>query len=110
MQKIKVGDNVIVLTGKDKKKTGQVKFINRKKGVALVEGINLVTKTVKQSEQNPNASFDKREAPLDVSNIAVVSPKTKKPTRVRIEKKDNKNIRVAVACATQLRKGGRWPD
>ncbi|MEC7275993.1 MAG: 50S ribosomal protein L24 [Bdellovibrionota bacterium] len=102
MQKLKVNDEVIVIAGKDKGKTGSVVKINSKKNEVIVTGINLVKKALKPSQENPSGGFAEVERPLHVSNIAVVSPKTKKATRVRIESKDGKKVRVAVACGSEL--------
>ena len=102
MQKLKVDDEVVVLTGKDKGKKGKVKLINWKKRTVLVNGINMVRKAVKRTEQNPYADFTNIEASLDMSNVSVMSPKTKKATRVRIERRDGKNVRLAVSCGTVL--------
>ncbi len=102
MQKLKVNDEVIVIAGKDKGKTGSVVKINSKKNEVIVTGINMVKKALKPSQENPQGGFAEVERPLHVSNIAVVSPKTKKGTRVRIENKDGKKVRVAVACGSVL--------
>lgn len=102
MQKLKVNDEVIVITGKDKGKTGKVANINFKKNEVLVSGVNLVKKALKPSQENPQGGFAEVERPVHISNIAVVSPKTKKSTRVRIETKEGKKVRVAVACGTVL--------
>ena len=90
MQKLKVNDEVIVIAGKDKGKTGSVIKINSKKNEVIVTGINMVKKALKPSQENPQGGFAEVERPLHASNIAVVSPKTKKGTRVRIESKDGK--------------------
>lgn len=102
MQKLKVNDEVIVTAGKDKGKTGKVLGINLKKNTVVVEGVNIVKKSLKPTQENPNGGFADVEKPLNRSNVAVVSPKTKKATRVRIETKDGKNVRVAVSCGTEL--------
>lgn len=102
MQKLKVNDEVIVIAGKDKGKTGKLEKINFKKSEVIVSGVNLVKKALRPSQENPQGGFTEVERPLHVSNIAVVSPKTKKSTRVRIEEKDGKKVRVAVACGSVL--------
>ncbi|EPZ51755.1 50S ribosomal protein L24 [Halobacteriovorax sp. GFR7] len=102
MQKLKVNDNVVVLTGKDRGKTGEVKKINFKTKVVYVGGVNLVKKAIKPTQENPAGGIVDIEAPLNISNVAVVSPKTKKATRVRIEEKDGKKVRVAVSCGSVL--------
>lgn len=102
MQKIKVSDEVIVVAGKDKGKTGKVQRLNHKKNTVLVEGINLAKKALKPSQENPAGGFSEMEKPIHLSNIAVISPKTKKATRVKFEEKDGKSVRVAVACGSVL--------
>ena len=103
MQKIKVSDEVVVIAGKDKGKTGKVQRLNSKKSTVLVEGINLAKKALKPSQENPAGGFAEMEKPIHLSNIAIVSPKTKKATRVRFEEKDGKTVRVAVACGSVLK-------
>jgi large subunit ribosomal protein L24 len=102
MQKLKVSDQVVVLAGKDRGKTGEVKKINFKKNLVYVGGVNLVKKALKPTQENPAGGIVDIEAPVHVSNVAVVSPKTNKATRVRIEEKDGKKVRVAVSCGTVL--------
>jgi large subunit ribosomal protein L24 len=102
MQKIKVNDEVLVTTGKDKGKTGKVLDINFKTLKVVVDGINSVKRAVKPTQQNPQGGFVSKFSPIDISNIALVSPKTKKPSRVKIELKDGKSVRVLKACGTVL--------
>ena len=103
MQKLRVNDEVIVLTGKSKGRKGKVKSINTKKKSVLVDGVNMVKKSVKPTQEDPTGGFADIEKPLNVSNVAVVSPKTGKATRVRIESKDGKKVRIAVACGSELK-------
>lgn len=102
MQKLKVNDEVIVIAGKDKGKKGTVQSINFKRKTALVGGVNVVKKAVKPTQENPNGGFSDLEKGINLSNIAVVSPKTGGPTRVRIEEKDGKKVRVATKCGSVL--------
>ena len=104
MHKLRINDEVIVLAGKNKGRTGVLTNINTKKNIVTVKGVNLVKKAFKPTQENPNGGISEIEAPLNRSNVAVVSPKTKKATRVRIENKDGKNVRVAVACGSVLDK------
>ena len=103
MQKLKYDDEVIVLAGKDKGKTGKVLGINSKKKTVLVSGVNKVKKALKPTQENPSGGYSEQEAMLDISNVALMSPKTKKPTRVRIEVKDGEKVRVAVACGSVIK-------
>ncbi len=87
MQKLKLNDEVIVLAGKDAGKKGKVKNINLKKNTVIVEGVNVFKKAVRPTQENPNGGFADLEKGINISNVAVVSPKTGGPTRVRIETK-----------------------
>jgi large subunit ribosomal protein L24 len=103
MQKLRLKDEVVVLAGKDKGKTGELLKMNLKTNRVFVKGVNMVKKTVKATQENPQGSIIEREASVHISNIALVSPKTKKATRVTIVEKDGKNVRMAVACKTILK-------
>jgi large subunit ribosomal protein L24 len=103
MQKLKVKDEVVVLAGKEKGKTGELLKLNLKTNKVLVKGVNMVKKTLKATQENPQGSIVEKEAFLHISNIALISPKTKKATRVKIVEKDGKNVRMAVACKTILK-------
>lgn len=103
MQKLRIDDEVIILAGKDKGKKGKLVKINSKKNTVLVEGVNVVTKAVRPTQENPNGGFDKKENPIHISNIAVVSPKTGQATRIKIEEKDGKKVRVAVKCGSEIK-------
>ena len=94
--KIKKGDSVVVLSGKDKGRTGTVSQILPKDGKVVVEGVNIVARHRKPSQQNPQGGIDRFPAPMHISKVAVADPKTGKPTRVRFEVKDGKKVRVAV--------------
>lgn len=102
MQKLKVNDEVIVVAGKDKGKTGNVLKVDLKNNRVLVSGVNMIKKSVQPTQENPAGGFVDAERPVHYSNVMVVSPKTKKATRVRIETKDNKKVRVAVSCGSVL--------
>ena len=91
--KIKVGDTVRVIAGKDKGKEGEVLKIDHKNGRVVVKGINMITKHNKQSAQNPNGGILNVEGSIDVSNVMYV--KDGKTTRVGFEVKDGKKVRVA---------------
>ena len=95
MAKIKKGDTVVVLSGKDKGKTGTVKSVLPKDSKVVVEGVNVAVRHRKPSQVNPQGGLDRFEAPMHISKVAVAT-KDGKPTRVRIEEKDGKKVRVAV--------------
>lgn len=94
--KVKVGDNVKVLTGKDKGKEGKVLYTLRKKDRVVVEGVNIVKKHRKGNGQESGGIME-IEAPIHASNVMLLDPKTKKPTRVgiTIDEKNNKKIRIS---------------
>ncbi|RWX75725.1 50S ribosomal protein L24 [Neorhizobium lilium] len=93
MQNIKKGDNVVVLTGKDKGRTGEVLQVMPKEDRAVVRGINLVKRHQRQT-QTQEAGIINKEASIHLSNIAIVA-KDGKPTRVGIQVVDGKKVRVA---------------
>ena len=93
--KIKKGDRVVVLSGKDKGKTGEVTRSYPKDGKVLVSGINISTRHRKPTQANPQGGLERVEAPLHVSKVAIAT-KDGKPSRVRFEVKDGKKVRVAV--------------
>lgn len=92
---IKKGDTVYVLAGEDRGKTGRVLAVEPAKSRAIVEGINIVTKATKPSAQHPQGGLVKKEAPIHISNLNLVDPKTGKPTRISIERKDGKAVRIS---------------
>jgi large subunit ribosomal protein L24 len=93
--KIKKGDNVIVITGKDKGRTGAVLRVIPRASRAVVQGINMVKRHTAPSQTSPGGIVD-REASIHVSNLAHVDPKTSKPTRVGFKYlEDNRKVRFA---------------
>jgi large subunit ribosomal protein L24 len=95
-QKIKKGDKVVVLSGKDKGRTGEVAKVMPKEGKVIVSGVNVHARHRKPSQVNPQGGIERKEAPLHVSNVAIADPKTGAPTRVRFEEREGKKVRVAV--------------
>jgi large subunit ribosomal protein L24 len=94
--KIKKGDKVVVLSGKDKGKHGEVTKSFPKDGKVIVSGVNIITRHRKPTQANPQGGLERAEAPLHVSKVALEDPKTGKPTRVRFEVQGEKKVRVAV--------------
>ena len=92
--KIKKGDQVIVLSGEDKGKTGEVVKSMPKESKVVVQGINLVKRHTKPSQTTPGGIVTK-EAPINVSNVAIVDPKTGKATKIGYKEVDGKKVRVA---------------
>ena len=93
--KIRKGDTVVVLSGKDKGKTGEVIRSMPKDSKVLVSGVNVAARHRKPTQANPQGGLERKEAPLHVSKVAIADPKTGKPTRVRFEERDGKKVRVA---------------
>ena len=94
-QKIRKGDTVVVLSGKDKGKTGQVVRAMPKDGKVIVSGVNVATRHRKPSQANPQGGLERKEAAMHVSKVATADPKSGSPTRVRFEERDGKKVRVA---------------
>ncbi len=95
--KIKKGDTVVVLSGKDKGKTGEVTKSMPKDGKVVVSGVNIITRHRKPSQANPQGGLERTEAPMHISKVAIADPKTGQPSRVRFEVRDGKKVRVAAA-------------
>jgi large subunit ribosomal protein L24 len=95
-QRIKKGDKVVVLSGKDKGRTGEVAKMMPKEGKVIVSGVNVHARHRKPSQLNPQGGIERKEAPLHISNVAIADPKTGAPTRVRFEDRDGKKVRIAV--------------
>ena len=91
--KIKKGDTVKVITGKDKNKEGKVISVDAKKGRVLVEGVNMVTKHSKPSQSDPNGGIVQKEAPVDLSNVMYLHKG--KATRVGFKLEGDKKVRYA---------------
>ena len=90
---IKKGDTVYVLSGEDKGKQGRVLSVQVTKQRAIVEGVNIVTKSTKPSAKHPQGGLIKMEPPIHISNLSLLYPKSGKPTRVGF-RKDDKGVTV----------------
>ena len=93
--KIRKGDTVVVLSGKDKGKTGEVTRAMPKDNKVVVSGVNVHARHRKPTQLNPQGGIERKEAPLHVSKVAIADPKSGRPTRVRFEERDGKKVRVA---------------
>ena len=93
-QKIKKGDKVVVLSGKDRGRTGEVVKAMPKEGKVIVSGINVHARHRKPTQQSPQGGIERKEAPLHVSNVAIATADGK-PSRVRFEVREGKKVRVA---------------
>ncbi len=94
MQKIRKGDKVVVLAGKDKGRTGEVLSVQPKDDTAIVRGVNQIRRHQKQT-QNQEGGIITKEAPIHLSNLAVADPKDGKPTRVGFRVDGDKKVRFA---------------
>ncbi len=92
--KVKKGDKVVVITGRDKGKSGEILKVLREENRVLVQGVNVVKRHQRQSMGTQGGIIEK-EAPIHVSNVAHVDPKTQKPTRVGFKMDGDKKVRVA---------------
>ena len=92
---VKKGDKVMVISGKDKGKTGVVLEALPKKERVLVEGVNIVKKHTKPNQANPQGGIVSQEAPIHVSNVMLIDPKSGEPTRVSYKVEGDKKVRVA---------------
>ena len=101
-QRIKVGDNVVVISGADKGKTGKVLKGVQPDGRIVVEGINRVWKHVRPSQRNPQGGRIQKDAPIQSSNVMPVDPSTGRGTRVKFEDRDGVKHRIAVKSGTDL--------
>ncbi|NLE64642.1 MAG: 50S ribosomal protein L24 [Elusimicrobia bacterium] len=96
MLRIKRDDKVMVITGKDKGKTGKVIKVLTADRKLVVENINLIKKAVKKSDQYPNGGFIEIEKPLSISNVMLVDPKSNKPVRMKVKTlKDGTKVRLS---------------
>ncbi len=96
---VKKGDKVRVISGKDKGKTGVILAAYPKESRVLVEGVNIVKKHSKPSQMNPQGGIISFEAPIHVSNVMPIDPKTGNPTRVGYKTVDGNKVRVAKSGA-----------
>ncbi len=102
MQKIKKGDQVIVIAGKDKGKKGEVLVSFPSINKAVVKGINIVKKTVKKSKQHQQGGFVEVEAPIHISNLMLFCPKCGRGVRTRVLLGDNLKVRVCKKCGNKF--------
>ena len=101
---IKKGDTVYVNAGESQGKTGRVLKVLVEKQRAIVEGVNMVSKSTKPSAKNPQGGIVKQEAPIHISNLNVVDPKTGKPTRIgRKVGADGKLVRVSKKSGEEIK-------
>jgi large subunit ribosomal protein L24 len=103
--KIRADDEVIVISGKDKGKTGKVLRVDRKAERVFVEGLNMIKRHQRPNPANPNAQVGviEREAGIHVSNVAILDPKDHKPTRVAVRRDETgRRMRVTKRSGSEL--------
>ena len=101
---IKKGDTVYVLSGEDKGKQGKVLSVNIEDQRAIVEGLNLVSKHTKPNAKNPQGGIVKQEAPIHVSNLQLIDPKSGQPTRIGRRKNDEgKTVRYSKKSGEEIK-------
>ena len=100
---IKKDDQVIVLAGKDKGKSGKVLKVLTDKERVLVEGVNIVSKSTKPSAKNPQGGIVKQEAPIHISNLSLIDPKSGKATRVSIKHEGKNVVRIAKKSGEEIK-------
>ena len=102
--RIKKGDKVIVIAGDDKGKTGIVQAVYPKLNRLVVEGVNIHKKHKKPSQATPEGSIQEIYAPIDISNVALIDPKSKKATRIRADydKKNKVKVRLAAKSGERI--------
>ena len=99
---VKKGDNVLVLTGKDAGKTGEILEVNREDGRVVVAGVNIQAHHKKPRSKDDKGGIIKSEGAIDVSNVQVVCPVCKKATRVAHKEVEGKSVRVCKKCGAIL--------
>jgi len=100
---IKKGDMVYVLSGDDRGHKGRVLSVDRAKYRAIVEGANIVTKATKPSAKYPQGGLIKKEAPIHISNLSLIDPKSGKPTRIALRREDGKSVRIAKKSGQEIK-------
>jgi len=93
--KIKTGDIVRVIAGDHKGAEGKVLKVDRENNKAIVEGTNMVSKHTKPSAKNPQGGIVKKEAPIHISNLSLIDPKSKKATKVGMKTEGDKKVRFS---------------
>ncbi|MGB1699243.1 MAG: 50S ribosomal protein L24 [Nannocystaceae bacterium] len=103
MERVRKGDDVVIIAGKDKGMRGTVLRVLPGADRVVVKGVNIVTKHRKPTRDNQRGGIEKREAAIHLSNVMLADPQSGEPTRVRFKNlKDGKKVRVAVKSGEQL--------
>ena len=99
---LKKGDNVIVIAGRDKGKTGTIQKVIPAQNRVVVENVNVRKKTQKPTNNNPDGGIVEVYAPIDASNVMIIDPKTKKPSRIGYKFVDGKKVRIAKKSGSEI--------
>lgn len=101
--RLRKGDLVRVIAGKHKGAEGKILRVNKERGLVLVENVNIVKKAQRPTQQNPRGGFSEHEAPIHVSNVSLLDPQGRKPTRVGFKFLENgEKVRVSVKSGARL--------
>ena len=101
--RLKIGDEVVVISGKNKNLSGEVLAMSTVSDKVLVKGVNFRKKFAPPSQEIPKGGIIKMEAPLHISNVQLLDPKSKKPTRIAYKRdKSGKKMRIAVRSKTEV--------
>ena len=101
--RLKKGDRVRVIAGKNKGLEGEVLRVDRESGRVLVENVGMMKKALRPTQENPRGGFREQEAPIAVSNVQLLDPQTGEPTRVRVKLDETgRKVRVAVKSGVTL--------
>jgi large subunit ribosomal protein L24 len=103
IMKLNKGDKVVVITGKDKGKTGTISEVLREVNRVVVEGVNSRTKTHKSKQAGKPGTIVEFSAPLNASNVAIVDPKDGKPSRISMKMIGDKKVRIATKSGAELK-------
>ena len=100
---IRKNDTVMVLAGEDKGKTGKVLKVLVKENRAIVEGVNIVSKSAKPSAKHPQGGIIKQEAPIHISNLCLIDPKSGKPIRIAVKREGKNVVRIAKKSGEEIK-------
>ena len=103
MNRIRKGDTVYVNAGNDKGKTGKVLSVDLDAQRAIVEGVNMVSRHTKPNAKQPQGGIIKKEAPIHMSNLNLIDPKSGKPTRVGFKVEGDKKVRIAKKSGEEIK-------
>lgn len=102
--KIKKGDNVMVIAGKEKGKKGKIVAVDTKESRVIVEGVNIVTRAKKPRSAQDKGGLMKKESPIDVSNVMLVCPSCGKPSKIGVKVVNGEKVRFCKKCGKELSK------